>query len=307
VRVLEALRRDTPSLSFEFYPPKAPDGAPSLLSRARRLDALGPDFVSVTYHAGGAGGDARRAASVDTTRALADATAAARVAHLTLAGQTRAELVGVVRRFAEAGVEGFLALRGDPPGGPAAEWSPTPGGLTYAADLVALVREISGLPVGVAAFPHGHPAAPSLEHDAEVLAAKQAAGASFALSQVVFGAEAYFRLVDRARRAGATLPIIPGIMPLTAGAKVARLELFAGAPLPASLLERWAQADGAAARDRVGVAWSVALGRELLAGGAPGLHFYTLGSAAAPEAVWRGLDPGAAGAAGAAGRNADNA
>jgi methylenetetrahydrofolate reductase (NADPH) len=248
---------------------------------------LAPDFVSVTYNAGGAGAAAE--ASLETTAALGDATRAARVAHLTLAGQTRDQLAAAVGRFVETGVEGFMALRGDPPGGPAAAWAHTAGGFTYAAELVELVRALCDLPVGVAAFPHGHPTAKTLARDAEVLAAKQAAGASFALSQVVFDAADYFRLVERAVQAGASLPIVPGIMPVTANAKLARLELFAGAPLPPRLVERVRQAADAAQVDRVGLEWAWELGRDLLAGGAPGLHFYTLNSGLAAEEIWRRL------------------
>jgi methylenetetrahydrofolate reductase (NADPH) len=223
------------------------------------------------------------------TEALAGVTRAARVAHLTLVGHPRAELEQAVGRFVEAGVEGFMALRGDPPGGPAEPWAPTPGGLRYAVELVALIRQLTDLPVGVAAFPQGHPKALSPQHDAAVLAAKQAAGASFALTQVVFDAGAYFDLVDRAARAGATLPLVPGVMPVTAGSRVAKLEQFSGAPLPRPLAEAIARADSPAQVSRLGADWSVRLVRELLAGGAPGAHFYTLNSPVT-EAICLELD-----------------
>jgi methylenetetrahydrofolate reductase (NADPH) len=280
-----------PSVSFEFYPPKDGAGFGRLLERAARLEALRPDFVSVTYGAGGAdeGRAGRQEASIRATEALARATSAPRLAHLTLAGHSRPELERLVRRFLDGGVDGFMALRGDPPGGPAAAWQPVAGGLTYARELVDLIRRQCDGPIGVAAFPYGHPAAKSLEHDAEVLAAKQRSGADFALSQVLFEAEAYFRLVERAARHGATLPIIPGIMPITGATRRERLELYFGGPLPAALAERVSRAKDRDELARVGVDWCVALADELLAGGAPGLHFYTLNSSLATETIVRGL------------------
>jgi methylenetetrahydrofolate reductase (NADPH) len=290
VRILNALRKDEPSLSFEFYPPKDAAAAAALRERAARLEALAPDFVSITYGAGGgAGGAGRQEASIGATAELAQATSAARLAHLTLAGHSRAELAEVVGRFLDGGVEGFMALRGDPPGGPAAPWLATDGGLTYASELVEFIRSLSAVPIGVAAFPHGHPTAESLEHDAEVLAMKQAAGADFAVSQVLFDAAAYFRLVERAARHGATLPIIPGVMPVTASSRIEKLERFSGAPLPAALLEGVASARDGEDLARFGIDWGVRFVGELLAGGAPGVHFYTLNSSNATEAIWRGL------------------
>jgi methylenetetrahydrofolate reductase (NADPH) len=264
------------------------------LERAARLDALRPDFVSVTYGAGGgADGASRQAASLRATAHLADTTSAARLAHLTLAGHSRAELARVVGEFLDGGVDGFMALRGDPPGGPSAPWRPVDGGLTYACELVELIREASPAPIGVAAFPFGHPSAPSLEHDAVVLALKQKAGADFALSQVLFEAEAYFRMVERAARNGASLPIIPGIMPVTGAVRREKLELFSGGPLPTALAERVAKATGPDELTRIGVDWSVELVGELLEWGAPGVHFYTINSCGATEAICREAGLGA--------------
>jgi methylenetetrahydrofolate reductase (NADPH) len=303
---LEALGRPEPSLSFEFYPPKDPAARLALLRRAGALDRFAPDFVSVTYGAGGAG-PAGQTASFEVLAALAGATGAARVAHLTLVGQRREELEQAVGRLAAAGAEAFMALRGDPADGPAGVWSQTPGGLRYAVELVELIRGLTALPIGVAAFPQGHPAAPDLARDAAVLAAKQAAGASFALTQVVYQAEAYFKLAERARAAGASLPLVPGIMPLAATSKLAKLELFAGAPLPAALVRAAARAASPGEVDRVGVQWSVQLARDLLAGGAPGVHFYTLNSSPAPEAVCRQLGFGGSAGRAEGRKSADNA
>jgi methylenetetrahydrofolate reductase (NADPH) len=284
-RVLDALASARPAVSFEFFPPK--DQAAEALLKAR-VDALGPlqpDFVSVTFGAGGGGGD-RAEASIAATKAVGQVTLAARVAHLALAGQTVADLQRAAGWFLEAGVEGFMALRGDPPDGPGGAWVGHPGGLTYAVELVELLRQVTALPVGVAAFPHGHPTAPSLEIDARVLAAKQAAGADFAVTQVLFSAEAYRALLDRAERHGVTMPIVPGIMPITARSKVEKLELFSGAALPGPLAVALVKAGGVAgAQERVGLEWSVELVDQLLAEGAPGVHFYTLNSSEATQRI----------------------
>jgi methylenetetrahydrofolate reductase (NADPH) len=273
-------------VSFEFYPPRDVSGQVGLLERARRLEELAPDFVSVTYGAGGGSrSQAAQDASVNAALALGDVTLAARIAHLTLSGHSRAELCQVIERFLEGGAAGFMALRGDPPGGASAPWIPTADGLTYAVELVELIRSVSDLPVGVAAFPLGHPAAVSLEHDAAVLASKQAAGASFALTQVVFEAAPYFRLRDRAAAAGATLPIVPGIMPVTARSRIEKLIQLSGAPLPSALSQRVTATSDPSELDQVGVEWSVKLTQELLQGGAPGVHFYTLNSSPSTQAV----------------------
>jgi methylenetetrahydrofolate reductase (NADPH) len=288
VRILNAVQAAAPSVSFEFYPPRDDSAVGRLLERAARLESLGPDFVSVTYGAGGGAGG-RQETSIRATELLSRATGAPRLAHLTLAGHSRSELARVVGRFLTSGVDGFMALRGDPPGGPTAAWRGWPGGLTYACELVELIRSLFDGPIGVAAFPYGHPAARSLEHDAAVLATKQRSGADFALTQVVFDPEAYFRLVERAAAHGATLPIVPGIMPITGTAQRSKLELFSGAPLPAALAERISAARDRDELARIGVDWCAGLVRELLDGGAPGVHFYTLNSSSATEAICREL------------------
>jgi methylenetetrahydrofolate reductase (NADPH) len=276
-------------LSFEFTPARDAAGAEALAERAARLESLAPDFVSVTYGAAGNTAD-RLDNSIRATALLARATPAARLAHLTLAGHSRAELEQIVARFLATGAEGFLALRGDPPDGPTAPWRAAPGGLTHAFELVRLIRALSPAPIGVAAFPHGHPSAESLEHDAAVLALKQRSGADFAVSQVLFEAEAYFRLRDRAATAGADLPIIPGIMPITGSVRLDRVETFSGGPLPPALSERVAAAASGDELSRAGLEWSVELVRDLLVGGAPGVHFYTVGGAQATEAVCHALE-----------------
>jgi methylenetetrahydrofolate reductase (NADPH) len=298
---LDALNSPRPSVSFEFFPPKDQAAAERLAERVARLAHLNPDFVSVTYGAGGGGTDAeRQLASLRATEQLAGTAPAARVAHLTLTGHSQARLVELVERFLESKVEGFMALRGDPPGGPKGDWQPEPGGLRFATELVELIASLTDVPIGVAAFPYAHPTARSKAHDAEVLAMKQAAGAQFAITQVCFDAEAYSALLDRAQAAGATLPIIPGVMPVTGASSVAKLEAFSGAPLPTALAEQIESAASPEAISQVGIEWSVGLVRDLLAAGAPGVHFYTLNTSLATEAICHrlGLGGGAGGGIG---------
>jgi methylenetetrahydrofolate reductase (NADPH) len=271
------------SISFEFFPPKDDAGEAVLWESIRRLEPLAPTFVSVTY---GAGGSTRDRTTRITQRIAADTTLTP-VAHLTCVGASAAELRQVIGQYAAAGVANVLALRGDPPGGPDGEWTPHPGGFDYAVDLVRLVRGLGRFCVGVAAFPDKHPASPDLDHDAKVLAAKQAAGAHFAVTQFFFEAGPYFELVRRAAGQGADLPVIPGVMPVTNVKQIERFAKLSGAALPARVVERLhAVAGDPAAVRAVGVELATELCRELLDGGAPGLHFYTLNRSTATLEVY---------------------
>jgi methylenetetrahydrofolate reductase (NADPH) len=207
----------------------------------------------------------------------------------------------VIGGYADAGVRTVMALRGDPPGGPGSPWTAHPYGLDRAIDLVRLVREVSGFRVGVAAFPDGHPESPSLDHDAQVLLAKAEAGADFAVTQFFFDPRAYFGLVDRLERLGSRMPVIPGIMPVTNLAQLSRFATLTGAALPDPVLSRLTAVgqDPEAVR-RVGVELAVELCSQLMDGGAPGLHFYTLNRSAATLEVARALGWSAAAPASAA-------
>jgi methylenetetrahydrofolate reductase (NADPH) len=269
----EVLARGGRSFSFEFFPPKDDAGEAVLWQAVRRLEPLTPTFVSVTYGAGGS----TRDRTTRITAAIAAETTLTPVAHLTCVGTSRAELRRIIGGYADAGVRTVMALRGDPPAGPGAPWTAHPEGLDHAVDLVHLVRSVSGFGVGVAAFPDGHPESPDLDHDARVLAAKQEAGADFAVTQLFFDVDGYFRLVDRLAALGSDLPVIPGIMPVTSMKQLERFPQLSGKPLPDGVLRRLGAvaADPAGVR-RVGVELATELSARLLEGGAPGLHFYTL-------------------------------
>ena len=279
--VAELLARG-PTVSFELFPPKTDDGERHLWTALRELEALHPDYVSVTY---GAGGSTRDRTTRLTAR-LARETTLVPMAHLTCVGASRAQLRQVIGGYVDAGVRSVLALRGDPPDGPTAPWEPHPEGLQRSVELVALLKELADVSVGVAAFPEGHPEAASLDDDAAYLAAKQDAGADFAVTQFFFEADDYFRLVERAARHGATLPVVPGVMPVTGLGQIRRMAQMQGSELPRRVVERLeAVADDPAAVRAVGVDVATELCERLLDGGVPGLHFYTLNRSTATREV----------------------
>jgi len=279
------------SFSFEFFPPKTDEGERQLWQTIRELEGLRPTFVSVTYGAGGSNRDR----AVRVTQRIAEETTLLPVGHLTCVGNSVAELRSVIGSYAGAGVRNILALRGDPPGGPGAPWEQHPEGLAHADELVRLLRSLGDFSVGVAAFPEKHPESASLEDDARVLLAKQEAGAEFAITQMFFEAEHYFTMVDRARALGCTIPIVPGIMPLTNISQLERFALLSGTAFPASLEARFrAVADDPDAVHALGVEAATAMCQELLDGGAPGLQFFTLNRSTSAREIYLGLGLGAA-------------
>jgi len=284
--LVAALRAPTPSTSFEFFPPKDDDGEAVLWQTIADLEPLDPTFVSVTYGAGGTSQER----TVRITARIAEQTGMRPVGHLTLVSQTKGEIESVLKQYAAAGVDNVLALRGDPKGGPRAPWEPHPDGMTYAIDLVELAAELGGFEIGVAAFPEGHPDAASLDHDAEVLVAKERAGAEYAITQLFFRASDYFGLVDRVRALGSDLPIVPGIMPILNFAQVARMAELSGAAMPQEVLEQIEPiADDKDAVRAKGIELATQLCRDLLAGGAPGLHFITLNRSKATREIFEAL------------------
>jgi methylenetetrahydrofolate reductase (NADH) len=277
------------SYSFEFFPPANDEGERALWASIRRLEPLAPTFVSVTYGAGGT----TRDRTLRIVENIATETTLTAVGHLTCVGSSRAALRSVIGGFAAAGIRNVLALRGDPPGGSGTVWEPHPEGLEHADELVRMLRELGEFCVGVAAFPEGHPESPDLDCDAKHLALKAAAGADFAVTQFFFDADDYFRLVDRAAAHGCTIPIIPGIMPVTNVRQIERFAQLSGAVFPAALAQRLnAVGDDPAAVRRIGVEVAGELCSRLLDGGAPGLHFYTLNRSTATLEIYRALGLG---------------
>lgn len=257
--------------SFEVYPPRKPELQAALHATIQALAEAGPQFITVTYGANGSSRDA----SLDCLRYIRENTNVEPLAHLTCVGSTRAEITAVVDSFMEAGIRQFLALRGDPPEGSDAT-SDYLGELSSATELVQLIHARGGnrVTVSVAAFPNGHPQSSTPQQDIDVLLAKQAAGAEFALTQLFFDAADYLQFAAAARQAGVTMPIIPGIMPVTSLGRLRRIVDITGERMPAELETALESAASPADARAIGTAHAVALCRALVAGGAPSLHLY---------------------------------
>lgn len=286
ISVPDMLRSEGTSFSFEFFPPKNDESEQVLWEAIRHLEKKRPSFVSVTYGAGGS----TRDRTVRVTRRIAEETTLLPMAHLTCVASSRAELRSVVGAYADAGIRNVMVLRGDPAGGLGSPWVAHPEGLDHADQLVSLVRALGGFTVGVAAFPDKHPESASLEQDADVLVAKQRAGADFAVTQMVFDVDNYLRLRDMVTARGGTLPIIPGLMPITSARQITRMAELSGAALPVAVTSRLeAVGDDADAVREVGVEIATEHASRLMAEGAPGLHFYTMNRSTATLEVFANL------------------
>jgi methylenetetrahydrofolate reductase (NADPH) len=272
-----------PAFSFEFFPPRTDEGERNLVAALAELSRLEPTFVSVTYGAGGS--PAQRQKTIDIVSRIKADHGLEAMAHLTCVSATVPDLRATLDRMRDAGIENVLALRGDPPQGQT-EWRPTEGGLTYSRELIELIRDEYDFTIGAACFPEVHIHAESAEADLRYLRAKVDAGARFLITQLFFDNRAYWDFVGRARDIGIDVPIIPGIMPVTNVAQIKRFTELCGACIPDALLrELDLRADQPDAVYDFGVAYATLQCADLLASGAPGIHFYTLNRSPATRAI----------------------
>lgn len=275
--------RDRPLFSFEMYPPRNEEEERRLWFTVRRLETLQPDFVSVTYGANGSNRDR----TIRITDAIAQTTTLRTMAHLTCASQSKDQLRKVIGSYAAAGIRHVLAIRGDMPGGPTVPWEPHPEGLRNGTELVEMVSELGDFCIGVGAFPDVHPQDQDPDLDARLLVEKAKAGASFAITQLFFNPRRYFELVDRVRSMGCDMPIIPGVQPVTRISQIHKFAELSGADLPPKVVERLHSAgDDPKAVREVGVDIATEVSEDLLAGGVPGIHLYTMNRSMATREVY---------------------
>ena len=264
---------ENPTISFEFFPPKSPEGVQQLFKEIHKLDAISPDFVSVTYGAGGG----TRERTIKVACDIYELTGYRTIAHLTCVGSTKQEVRAILEQYKTAGITDILALRGDPADGPAAPWVTTPGGFTHADELVAMAAEFDAFTIGVAAFPDIHPGSTGFEQDVEVLLRKEELGATFAVTQFVFQPESYARLIDELARRGSNLTVYPGIMPVTSFRQFTRMLDFANGEIPPAMMQEFEKyQDDPFATKELGMDIAARVSQAVLDAGAEGLHFYTL-------------------------------
>ena len=284
-RIDQILEETHPCFSFEFFPPKTEEGEKNLRAALEELEKDKPSFVSVTYGAGGS----TRDRTIQIVKWIKQDLGIEAMAHFTCVGATVEELRATLDGIRAAGIDNVLALRGDPPQGES-EWTKTEGGLEYSTQLIDLIRGGYEFAVGAACFPEVHPQADSPDSDIRFLKEKVDAGATFLITQLFFDNQFYFDFVERARDAGITVPIIPGIMPVTIYGQVKRMSDMCGASVPEQYqAELEARKDDPDATADLGVAYATLQCSDLLARGAPGIHFYTLNRSPATRAILAAL------------------
>jgi methylenetetrahydrofolate reductase (NADPH) len=288
MRIDERIAAGTePSFSFEFFPPRTDEGERNLGRALAELSRLGPTFVSVTYGAAGSTNEKRK--TIDIVAHLKRDYGMETMAHFTCVGATVDELRQTLDRMRDAGIDTVLALRGDPPRGQT-EWTATEGGLRYSRELIELIRDEYDFAIGAACFPEVHIHAQDAESDLRYLKVKVDAGARFLITQLFYDNAAYYDFVARAREIGIDVPIIPGIMPITDLNQIKRITGMCGATIPGELLHQLElRSDQPGAVSDLGVAHATLQCADLLANGAPGIHFYTLNRSPATRAILSAL------------------
>jgi methylenetetrahydrofolate reductase (NADPH) len=275
------------TVSVEFFPPKDDAGEARLWEASSALETIAPDFISVTYGAGGS----TRDRTIAITKEITKRTGRDTVAHLTCVGSTKEELIEILSQYKGAGIKSILALRGDPVGGPAASWVTTDGGFDHADQLVELAISQGGFDVGVAAFPDGHPASVgNSEKDIDVLIHKEQLGATFATTQFFFESSKWESLVSKLEARGSKLPVIAGILPITNVKQLHRMAELSGTPIPEKISKLFNEiAEDPDAVRKAGADLATKLCEELIALKVPGLHFYTMNTAVATLEICQNL------------------
>ena len=283
----EGQPKESKTFSFEFFPPKDVAGEERLWDAIAKLESIVPDFIAVTYGAGGS----TRERTIRITSHITARTKIPAVAHLTCVGSTREELIEILDTYQESGINSILALRGDPSGGPSAAWVGTVGGFDHADQLVSLAASRGGFSIGVAAFPDGHPASGGdFQKDIEVLLRKEELGATFATTQFFFDVNKWIVLVEKLRARGSELRVIPGILPVTNVKQLVRMSELSGTPIPNQIRDAFLKVENDPNSVRaLGVELATELCESLLEAGAPGLHFYTMNTSTATREIFSNL------------------
>ncbi|MDE2489039.1 MAG: methylenetetrahydrofolate reductase [NAD(P)H] [Alphaproteobacteria bacterium] len=286
MHIQDIFREHPVTISFEFFPPKTDEASEELFTNIARLQELQPSFVSVTYGAGGSTRDRTHR----TVLRMVEETTLKPAAHLTCVDASREEVDAVIRDYWAAGIRHIVALRGDPPGQIGGRYTPRADGYNNATELTAAIRRIAPFEVSVGLYPHKHPESPSVEHDIDVLKAKVDAGASRAITQFFFDLDGFLRFMDRVRKAGVTIPVSPGIMPVTNFKSLKKMAGPIGIELPAWLANLFEGLDGDPETRRL-IAASVAseMCARLAEEGFSDFHFYTLNRADLTYAICRVL------------------
>ncbi len=288
MKISDLLKQIKRSVSFEFFPPKTPEGEESLFKTIKELEFIRPTFVSVTYGAGGT----TRERTIRIVKRIHTETNLTVMAHQTCIGHTRKDIIDILNQYKNIGVQNVLALRGDIPEGQEESFAFPPDGCRYANELVSLIRENFGdwFSIGVAAYPEGHPESPDIDTDIHFFKKKIDAGAEFAITQMFFDNTFFYRFIDKLQKVGVNIPVIPGIMPITNFKQIKKFADMCGATIPSDLIKRLQPvADRPEEVEKIGIEFAVKQCEDLLKNGAKGLHFYTLNKSKATVQIYKAV------------------